>query len=61
MARGTVKWFSPVRGYGFIAPDAGRDCFVHYSAIVGQGRRNLVAAQRVESMSSRTQMGSYGR
>src|SRR5258708_17805420 len=46
---GTVKWFSRVKGYGFIEPDNGeKDVFVHYSAIVGEGYRNLEEGQRVE-------------
>src|SRR5580765_4313752 len=46
---GTVKWFSRVKGYGFIEPDGGeKDVFVHYSAIVGDGYRNLEEGQRVE-------------
>jgi cold shock protein len=46
---GTVKWFSRVKGYGFIAPDGeAEDLFVHYSAIQGQGYRNLSDGQRVE-------------
>jgi CspA family cold shock protein len=46
---GTVKWFSRVKGYGFISPDGGqKDIFVHYSAISGNGYRNLEEGQRVE-------------
>lgn len=48
--QGTVKWFSRTKGYGFITPDDGgeKDIFVHYSAIVGQGFRNLEQGDRVE-------------
>jgi CspA family cold shock protein len=46
--QGTVKWFSNEKGWGFIAPDAGGDIFVHYSGIVGDGFRSLAPEQRVE-------------
>ena len=45
---GTVKWFNGTKGYGFIEQDTGGDIFVHYSAIVGEGYRNLEEGQRVE-------------
>ena len=45
---GTVKWFNRVKGYGFITPDSGEDVFVHYSAIRGQGYRNLEEGDKVE-------------
>lgn len=46
---GVVKWFSRQKGYGFIGPDGEmEDIFVHYSAIVGEGYRNLSEGQRVE-------------
>jgi len=48
-SQGTVKWFSRVKGYGFIQPDgASEDVFVHYTAILGEGFRNLDQGQRVE-------------
>ena len=49
MSRGTVKWFNPEKGYGFITPEDGSaDVFVHFSAIEGAGYRNLEEGQRVE-------------
>ena len=49
MAQGTVKWFNPDKGYGFIAPDDGTaDVFVHHSAIDMGGYRTLAESQKVE-------------
>jgi CspA family cold shock protein len=48
MARGTVKWFNPTKGYGFIAPETGgKDIFVHISAVQKAGLRSLNEGQRV--------------
>jgi CspA family cold shock protein len=49
VATGTVKWFSPEKGYGFVTPDDGSaDVFVHFSSIVGEGYKNLEEGQKVE-------------
>jgi CspA family cold shock protein len=48
MPQGTVKWFNPEKGYGFICRDDGDDIFVHYTGIVGEGFRSLDEGQRVE-------------
>ena len=44
---GTVKWFNPTKGFGFIEREAGKDVFVHYSAISGSGYRSLEEGQAV--------------
>ena len=41
MTEGTVKWFNPKKGYGFIADSSGRDIFVHYASISGDGFKTL--------------------
>jgi len=45
---GTVKWFSTQKGYGFIQRPGDSDVFVHYSAIQGNGFKNLTEGQQVE-------------
>ena len=48
MAIGTVKWFNPTKGFGFIAPEDGdRDVFVHISAVERAGMGTLTEGQRV--------------
>jgi CspA family cold shock protein len=49
MPKGTVKWFNPTKGYGFISPDDGsKDAFVHISAVERAGLSTLSEGQRVE-------------
>ena len=45
---GTVKWFNGTKGFGFIEREGGEDVFVHFSAIQGDGFRNLEEGQKVE-------------
>lgn len=47
--RGTVKWFNDQKGYGFITPeDGGKDVFVHFSSIIGEGYKSVAEGQLVE-------------
>ena len=48
MPKGTVKWFSNQKGYGFITPENGKDVFVHFSAIQGEGYKTLNEGDQVE-------------
>ena len=49
MAKGTVKWFSNAKGYGFIAPEeGGDDIFAHFSSIEMDGYRSLRQGQQVQ-------------
>jgi CspA family cold shock protein len=49
MATGTVKWFNPTKGFGFIEPeDGGKDAFVHISAVQNAGMTTLREGQKVE-------------
>ena len=45
---GTVKWFNGSKGYGFITREGGPDVFVHFSAIQGEGFKNIEEGQKVE-------------
>ena len=54
---GTVKWFDSGKGYGFIERETGKDLFVHFNAIVGEGHRNLVDGQKVEFTETAGQKG----
>jgi len=46
--KGTVKWFNPEKGFGFIEPESGEDVFVHFSSIVTEGFKTLEKGQKVE-------------
>ncbi len=49
MQKGTVKWFNPTKGYGFIKPaDGDKDVFVHVSAVERAGLRSLNEGQAIE-------------
>ena len=48
MYTGTVKWFNNSKGYGFITGEDGKDVFVHYTSIQGNGFRSLTEGQSVQ-------------
>lgn len=48
MAKGTVKWFNPDKGYGFISQEDGEDVYVHFSEIKEEGFKTLEEGQAVE-------------
>ena len=54
---GTVKWFNDEKGFGFIEQAGGKDVFVHYSAITGDGRRTLCEGQKVTMAVTQGQKG----
>jgi CspA family cold shock protein len=55
--RGTVKWFSDEKSYGFISQDGGEDVFVHHSGILGTGFKSLTQGQVVEFEVNQSQKG----
>lgn len=58
MPEGTVKWFNPDKGYGFIQPDdGGEDLFVHFTAIQASGYRTLNEGQKVSFEVTQGQKG----
>ena len=59
MAAGKVKWFNDSKGYGFIESDDGEDCFVHFSAIQGDGFKTLREGQEVEFEQTEGQKGPH--
>jgi CspA family cold shock protein len=60
VATGTVKWFNPDKGFGFITQEGGPDVFVHFSAIDGAGYRNLEENDKVEFEVTSGPKGPHG-
>jgi len=57
LVEGKVKWFNDEKGFGFIEQDSGKDVFVHFSAIKGDGRKSLKEGQRVSMEVTNGQKG----
>jgi len=57
MEKGTVKWFSSAKGFGFITKESGEDIFIHYSGIAGDGFRSLQEGDPVEFEIENTDKG----
>ena len=55
--KGVVKWFNDEKGFGFIGQEGGKDVFVHYSSIMGEGRKTLYEGQEVMMTVSQGQKG----
>jgi CspA family cold shock protein len=60
MARGTVKWFDPKKGFGFVVNEQGIDVFVHYTSIEGDGFRCLKSGQEVDFQEKGSAKGLQG-
>jgi len=61
MTQGTVKWFDTKKGYGFAVNDEGKDVFIHYTSIVGEGFRCLKDGQAVEFEQFDSEKGLSGK
>jgi CspA family cold shock protein len=61
MATGTVKWFDPKKGFGFVVNDDGKDVFIHYTSIDGDGFRCLKNGETVEYDQLESDKGLQGR
>ncbi|MGV6817291.1 MAG: cold-shock protein [Thiotrichales bacterium] len=57
LVSGTVKWFNDEKGFGFIEQEGGKDVFVHYSGINGNGRKSLQEGQKVTMEITQGQKG----
>ena len=57
MTAGTVKWFNEGKGFGFIESESGKDVFVHFSEIQGDGFKTLAEGQAVEFEEGEGQKG----
>ncbi len=60
MARGTVKWFDPKKGFGFVVNEDGIDVFIHYTSIEGEGFRCLKSGQEVAYEEKISEKGLLG-
>lgn len=61
MLKGKVKWFNADKGFGFITGEDGKDVFVHYKSINGEGYRSLEDGQDVEYEVEETEKGLQAR
>ena len=61
MAKGTVKWFNPQKGFGFVVNKDGVDVFVHYTSIHTDGFRSLKTGQVVEYTEECSDKGLHGK